>query len=247
MPDMIPPPVPDLKPMSEPSRIAGVFFNPKQTFADVLERPRWYIPVIILSILSFIFVTLYGQRFGWEQVVRQQMEQSGRAQTMTPEQLDQAITMGAKFGSIIGYVQSLIGPLVAVLIIAGVLMFVANSILGTKIRFPQMAGIVSYASLTGLITVPLMILVMFLKNKEDYDIRNPLAFNLGAFLGPDSAKWLKALLSSFDLFTFWTMSLIAIGIMVAGRKLTFGKALSAVVIPWLVWVLIKVAASSVFG
>ncbi len=233
--------------MSEAGRIAGVFFSPSQTFADVIERPRWYIPVIILSILSIIFITLYSQRFGWEQVVRQQLEESGRAQSMTAEQLNQAITMGAKIGSVIGYVQSCIGPLIMVLIVGAVLMFIANGILGTKIRFPQMMGIVGYASLTGLVTVPLMILVMFLKNKEDYDIRNPLAFNLGAFLSADSAKWLKALLGSFDLFTFWTMSLIAVGIMVAGgRKMSFGKALGAVLIPWLVWVVLKTAGSALF-
>ncbi len=233
--------------MGEASRIIGVFFDPKKTFADVIERPRWIIPVVILSILSLIFITLYGQRFGWEQVVKQQMEESGRAQNMTAEQFQQAVTMGAKIGSVIGYVQSLIGPLIMVLICAAVLMFMANSIVGTKIRLPQMMGIVGYASLTGLVTVPLMILVMFLKNKEDYDIRNPLAFNLGAFLSADSAKWLKALLGSFDLFSFWTMSLIAVGIMVAGgRKISFGKALGVVLVPWLVWVVLKTAGSAMF-
>lgn len=44
------------------------------------------------------------------------------------------------------------------------------------------------------------------------DLDNPLAANVGAILPDDSAKWLMALGKSIDLFSFWTLILLAIGV-----------------------------------
>ncbi len=244
---MTPQSLPERKPLSEASRIAGVFFSPKETFTDVLERPRWYIPVILITVLSLIFVFLLNQHIGWEQLSRQAIEQNPRTAEMSPEQKQQAINMSMKFTGISYYVGATVAPVIMVLIVGAVLMFVANGMLGTQLKLGQMMGVTGYAFLTGLITTPLTILVMFLKNKEDFNIRNPLAFNVGAFLGEQSPRWLQSLGSSLDLMSFWTIALLAIGISCAGRKISFGKALMAVLIPWAVWVLIKVAGSALFG
>lgn len=244
---MTPQSLPERKPLSEASRIAGVFFSPKETFTDVLERPRWYIPVILITVLSLIFVFLLNQHIGWEQLSRQAIEQNPRTAEMTPEQKQQAINMSMKFTGIGYYVGGTVAPVIMVLIVGAVLMFVANGMLGTQLKLGQMMGVTGYAFLTGLITTPLTILVMFLKAKEDFNVRNPLAFNIGAFLGEQSPRWLQSLGSSLDLMSFWTIALLAIGISCAGRKISFGKALMAVLIPWAVWVLIKVAGSALFG
>src|SRR4051812_25360695 len=106
-------------PMSEVSRIVGVFFSPGQTFADVIKRPRWYIPVIILTVCSLAFVYLYSQHVGWERVVRQQMEQSPRTQNMSTEDREKAVTAGVKFAPIVGFVQATLLPLIGVSIVAG--------------------------------------------------------------------------------------------------------------------------------
>lgn len=234
--------------MSEIGRITGVFVNPRAAFTDILRRPRWFVPAILLTILVLLFIYLYSQHVGWERVIRQSMDSNARTQSMTAEQRDAAVATGMKFASVIGYVQSAIGPTLAILIVAGVLLFIANSMLGTKLSYGQMSGITAYAFLTGLVSTTLMIVVMLLKNPEDFDIRNPLAFNAGAFLNPEStAKWIVALASSFDLFSFWTMSLLAIGISTAGRKISFGKAFGAVLIPWIVWVIIKTGWTALFS
>ena len=50
------------------------------------------------------------------------------------------------------------------------------------------------------------------------------------------------------LFSFWTILLIAVGLKAAaGKKLTFGGALFAVVLPWAVWVLGKSALAGLFS
>ena len=234
--------------MGEVSRILNVFVSPKDAFRDIIERPRWYIPLILISILSLVLIYCIGQRIGWEHIVRQSIEQSSRASQLSPEQKEQQIAMGAKIGSVIGYVQGAIGPWLGAAVISLVLMFVANAMLGTQLKFGQTMGITSYSFLTGLVTIPLTILVMYLKNVDDFDIRNPLMFNAGAFLNSETTpKWLTALAGSFDLFTFWTIALLAVGFSCAGRKISFSKALTAVLIPWAVWVILKTGWTALFS
>jgi hypothetical protein len=112
-----------------------------------------------------------------------------------------------------------------------------------------MFAISAYAMLPGFISSILAIVVMFIKNPDEFNLQNPLAFNLGAFMEPppNSGKFIYSLASSFDLFSFWTILLLAVGISVAARKFAFSKALVAVVLPWGVLVVVKAAWTNLFG
>jgi hypothetical protein len=91
--------------------------------------------------------------------------------------------------------------------------------------------------------------VLHLKNPDEINVQNALAFNPGAFMDPNSgSKFLYSLATSLDLFSFWTILLIAVGLKAAaGKKLTFGGAVFAVVLPWAVYVLGKSALAGVFS
>jgi hypothetical protein len=90
---------------------------------------------------------------------------------------------------------------------------------------------------------------MFLKNPDDYNVQNPLAFNLGAFFDPNSgSKFVYSLASSLDLFVIWTILLMATGLKAAaGKKLTFTGAMVAVVAPWAIVVIGKAAIAGIAG
>jgi ABC-type lipoprotein release transport system permease subunit len=92
------------------------------------------------------------------------------------------------------------------------------------------------------------IVVMFIKNPEDFNLQNPLAFNLGAFMEPppNSGKFIYSLATSIDLFTIWTILLLAVAISVAARKMPFSKALLLIAIPWILLVLAGAAFSGMF-
>src|SRR5438876_11972575 len=81
--------------MSEGARLAGVFFSPGKAFADIALRPRWWIPVILSAILSTVFLNAFSRRVGWEQVIRQAMEQSPQVQSMPVQQREQIIRSAA--------------------------------------------------------------------------------------------------------------------------------------------------------
>jgi len=226
--------------MGEFSRITGVFFDPKKTFEDIAKRPTWIVPVVLIMIAALAVSMTMAQRIGWERIVRHGMEASSRAQQMTPEQREQGVAMGVKIASIMGYVGIIFVPVVDV-IMAGVLLLSAW-IFSAGVRFKQVFSVVCYASLTGLISSILTIVVLFLKNPDEVNVQNALAFNPAAFMDPDRSKGLYSLATSLDLFSFWTILLMAVGLKAAaGKKLSFGGAVFVVVLPWAVYVLGKSA------
>jgi hypothetical protein len=236
----MPPPIPEN--MSEIGRLAGVFFSPMAAFADIARRPRWWIPMILIGILGGAAVAVFSQHIGWDEIVRKSIDQN--SQNMTPAQRQQAIAVGSRIAPIFGYVAP-ISAAIAIVVISGILLLMTNVIMGADISFTSMMGVVGYGGIPPtLVITALTILVMFLKNPDDFDLTNPLAFNVGAFLPDGTAKWLVALGRSMDLFTFWRIGLLAAGITAAAPKIKFGKALVAVVIPWLVLVAVLTGVAS---
>ena len=227
--------------MGEVSRLTGVFFEPKKTFEDIAARPRWVVPLVVLLVAVVLVSFAYSQHIGWDRIVRHQLESSSRNAQLTQEQRDAQMAISMKVAPIAGFAFPLVGIPIAFLIIAAVLMGIASGIMSAKIRFKQMYSIVAYASLPGVVSSILTVVVVFLKNPEEFNTENPLAFNPGAFLDPQStSKFVYSLATSFDLFSLWTIILLAIGIQAASaRKLSFGGALGTVIIPWLVWIFIK--------
>jgi hypothetical protein len=234
--------------MSEPARLAGVYFDPGRTFTDIAARPRWWPPIVLMIIAGVAMMYSYSQHVGWERMARQQIESNSRTANLPVEQREQAIARSAQFTPYFVYGAAVLGSPVSILITAVILMAAMNTLFGAGVVFRKAFAVTAYAMLPGLLMAILAIVVMFLKSPEDFDLQNPLAFNLGAFVSAESAKWLKSLLSSFDLFTFWNMALLATGFAAAATKrLTWSKALTGVVACWVIWVLLKVGSTAIFS
>jgi hypothetical protein len=230
--------------MSEPGRLAGVFFEPGTVFADLAERPRFVWPIVIMMLLGLAFSYAISNRVGWDQTIRQTLTNNPRTADLTPAQKEQAIARGAQVAGVIGWVGAIVGPPIFILIVAGILTGLFNALLGTDLKFAQMFSITAYAMLIrGLYSI-LIIVIMYLKPPEDFDLRfNP--FSIGGYLDrSETPKWLMSLLTSLDLFSIWVVVLLAIGFSVAAKKLSFTKALTAVAIPWLLVVMASMVLQS---
>jgi Yip1-like protein len=239
-----PPPIP--KQPSEISRLLGVFVSPKSTFEDVARRPRWWIPMILMMIITAVFLGLFTSRVGWERTTRQAIEQSSNTQQLSAQQREQIIQRGAQVAQYAGYLGAL-APALFMLVTAAILIFVIDSLMGGEIGFNRMMGLVGYSSLPGIISTGLAILVMYLKNPEDFDINNPLAFNAAILIPEGSARWMTVLAGAFDLFSFWRIALLALGIAAAAPRIRFGKAFIVVLTLWAVVVAIRTGLAAAFG
>jgi hypothetical protein len=235
-------------PMSELERVTGVFFNASKTFADLSRRPRWLVPLLLVVLATVAYIFVVSQQVGWERIVRRSMETNARVQSLTTEQREQAIERGAKFGAIIGYAGAVLGAPISLALIAAVLLLTSR-MMGAQLTYRQLFAISSYAGLTSLVFIGLSAVVLFLVSPDDYNIQNPVASNLGAYLDPQSTpKAIYSLAVSMDLFTFWRIALLAIGISAASsRALSFGKGLAAVALPWGLMVVVKMGWAAMFG
>ena len=230
--------------LSEAGRLSGVFHAPAETFPDVAERGHWWIPALIMVVIGMIFAALFVQRVGYDRMIRKSFESSTQLQELPADKKAEAMAMQRKMMPPIMFGGPVAFTLIGIVIVAGVLLFVMNGLMDAGLRYKHALNICSYAMLpASVVSSVLMCVVMYLKSPDEFDIERALAFNAGAFLNPDStSKYLVSLATSFDLFTFWMIALMAIGfsVTVGPKKLPFSKALIGVLVPWGFWVLAKI-------
>ena len=239
--------------MGEIGRLTGIIWEPKPVFENLAVRPRWWVPIILLTILSIVFVTTFSRRVGIDTFARQQLDKQFQTNPqmaqLSAEQRDRAMSLTLAITKYSMFVGAVVGIALSTLLTAAIMLGLMNWLGGAGLKFKQVFSITSYSFLPTALSTVLTMVVMFLKNPEDFDLQRPLPANLGAFLNLQTTpKWLHGLASSFDLFTIWVMLLMALGFSVAAKRLSFGKSLTLVLVPWAVYVLIfKVALASLQG
>lgn len=228
--------------MSAFARLGNVIIDPKPAFTDIASRPGWWVPMILLMAASLAFMVAFSQRVGWERFIQQSMEASSQTQNLTAEQRETAARIGGTFGT----VAAVAGVPVSMLVIAGVLVFIFGTMLGTSVNFRQVFGIVAHAWLPSLFATGAAILVMFLKDPDDFDLKNPSGFNIGFYLPHSTPAWLVSLGGSIDVFSLWIILLLATGLSVASKK-SWKTSLMGVAGPWALFVAGKVLWAAVRG
>jgi len=247
----IPVPTPAAEPQASISpigRIIGVLFSPKPTFEDIAKSPSWLLPVLISTILGIAATVAMNQRVNWRDYIVQQIEKSPRAANLTPEQKQQQAEVSAKVTVYVVYGVGVVGSICFAVIVGAVMMLAYNLLGGADAKFSQALAIAAHTLVVGIVSTPIFLLVLFLKPPGTFDPDNPVATNLGAFLPEESAKWLVALCKSIDIFTIWTLILIAIGFAAVNpRKLKGSKPYVIAFSVWGALVVVKVLWAFIFS
>jgi len=239
---------PEPQGMGEFSRLTGVLLEPTKAFEDIARRPTWLVPFLLVIAAGLAYITLFGQHVTWQRFFQHQMENptvAARMAQMPPEQRERTLQMQVKFAGIGAGVAIVFFTLIALLVSSAIALVAVNA-MGAALRFKQIFGILAYAALPIVVRYVLSIVVMFLKNPDDFNMQNPLAFNAAAFMDPiNGSKFLYTLFVTLDVFAIWSMFLGATGVKAAaGKRLTFGGAFFAVALPTVLFALL---ASTVAG
>jgi hypothetical protein len=241
-----PPEAPE--PVNSFGRIIGVIFSPKATFESIVRRPSWILPILLLTIVTLGVVGSFVHRVGWSAFFEKQDAASSRFQQASPEQQRQQLNAQVKYGPPFVYVIAGISTAIGAVIVAAILFGVFSGLMGAKVNFKTSMAIVTHAWVPGLILALLGILIIFVKDPSTVDLQNLVASNAGAFLASDSSKWLVSLLGAIDIFSFWYMSLMAIGFSAAApKKLSFGKAFVTIFLLWAVYVVCRAGIVGAFS
>ena len=253
MSDSLPPPAASPAPAApQPAggffqNLVDVFFSPREAFTRIVRNPNFLLPLVGYVILVLGFTGIWMDRMDAREFMKVQIEESGRADRIPAEQREAIIEQQAKWMPIFAWVMGPVGIAVTLLAIAGALMFIYRFFYSSEVTFRQAFTIVTWVFFAvGLVTTPLLLLVLQLKGDWNINPQEAIQANLGLLLEKSSAaKPLWALLSSIDLFSLWMIFLLAVGFGVASRKST-GSAIWGVVIPWALFVLVKVGWSAIF-
>ncbi len=245
--------IPDAQVASSPSgsflgNLFNLYFEPRETFEKIFARPRVVMAIVLQVSLGVLFTTVWLQKVNPKEFMRQQMEQNPRVQQMPAEQVEQIINTQARFMKTWAQIAPFIAPVLVDLVVAGFLMFIFRFFLAAEVSFFQSLTTVAWTFAgIGLVQTPIMLAIYLLKGDWNIDPNAIIQANPTLFFAPsDLTGWLRSLLSSFDLFSFWTIFLLATGYSVAGKR-ALGSGLVGVGIPWVIYVFIKVAFRLMFG
>jgi len=215
-------------------KLFGIYFSPKEAFTHIVRQPSFWLPLLLFVVVQLVFTGLWLSKMDMMEFLRNQAESSGRPFQAPPPQ-----AMGFVRGTFWA-IALLAGPLV-ILFFSAIYLFIFRFFFAGEVTFKQCMAILSYTSLaTNLVTVPLAILVFFLKGDWNLAPQELVQANPSAFFEKDEvAKPLWALLSSLDLFVFWPIFLTSVAFGVATRRTT-GSAMWGVAIPWVIFLVGRV-------
>jgi hypothetical protein len=236
-------------PRSSLWKLQGVFFEPKQTFEEIDRRPNWLVPLLAMILISIAASAYIVNAIGIDNLVRGQMEANRRIQEMPPEQREQIIeqAMNSPFATIGTYVGPILGPILVVLVVAGLLMLM-SSLAGGHATFKKILSVNSHAFFFSYLVASVLAVVVVLLSPDpsEIDVQNPVATNLGFLVVRSESPVLYSLLSSIDLVSIYTIYLLGLGLAVVNRK-SLGSGLTSVVILWAIYVLLKTGWAAWMG
>ncbi|MCI0387358.1 MAG: YIP1 family protein [Acidobacteria bacterium] len=223
-------------PLSIFGRITGVWFSPRETFAEIgIAKGAFgtiWAPILGLIIIGATFIVVGVNRIGVENLKKeterniQRMVDSGwipqdRAAEIIEQQtknitLTSAAISQAPFFALM-YV-------VIALIIAGIFKLV-STIMGWENRFKYLLSVTLYTSLAvGIVYYLIGFVLLFLKNPDEIQLPTLVGSNLAAVLSAvmdegSLTGFVKGLAMSVDAFAIWKIILLSIGFAAVSRKL----------------------------
>lgn len=222
----------------------GVLVAPEKTFRALAIHPYWLAALLLLVASGLALSLVVTPKLDMKQVMREAIEESG--QELPEAQLERQVEMAEKFKWVGTASQVVLQPAVY-LLMAGIFLVVLR-LAGSEIDFRRSLSVSVHGMMPFLVATLLTIPVVMSRAElslKDVQSARYLHSNLAAFASDSTGKPLMALLSSIDLFSIWTIVLLAIGYRVVG-KVSKAAAFGVVIGLWAVVVAGKVALAALF-
>ncbi len=219
-------------------RLQAIFFEPGACFQEIARRPDWILPLILTLIVGLVSFNLFISAMGWDSIIEQQISQSPQFRDAPPEQrakFTEQMSGSVLFKTFFIVAPALIVPIILMLagLFTGILVLT-----GKEAPFKKVFSVVCHSFYAvGLLSSILLVLVaMLAEDPGSLSLQNPLQTNLG-FLADGSSGAAKVFLSSLDLFTFYRIFLLALGLSKVVPKFSLAGGLTVVGGLWVVYLL----------
>jgi hypothetical protein len=227
--------------------LVDLYFSPRDAFTRIVPRPSFVVPLVLFLALVLGFTGLWMSKMDAAEFMKAQLQESGQWDKIPADQREGIVESAGGRIKTFGWIGPIVFTPLMLVVVAATLMFVFRFFFASEVAFKQAFGIVTWSFFAiGLVTTPVVLLVLYLKGDWSVDPSTVVQANLSLLLDKsEAAKPLWALCTSIDVFTLWQVFLLAVGFGVASRRKT-SAALWGVVIPWLLLVLVKVGWAAIF-
>jgi Yip1-like protein len=195
-------------------RLVGVFVHPRRTFEAMRERPRFLLPLVIMLVVqTAIAFAMYRSGVMAEETVAK-MEEQGK----DPRQIEAVQSFFEGPGGLITTVVTApFATAIGVLAGAAILFFMANLMMGARLRFPHYLSAVAFGGVVQILD-QLVRVALILQNRT-FDVR----LGLGNLFGDTGGFAVRALDVLTDPLFLWGNAVAAIGVSAyAKRGFAFG-------------------------
>jgi hypothetical protein len=233
-------------PMSFSDKMTNIFMSPGEVYENVRLTPptrsNWLVPTLLVALMGLIMtfamstnpsLTAQMQQQAKESMDRQFQKQVEQGK-MTPEQANQARTQAEQFSSptfmlISQGVAGVIGPFVGLVVLGLIYWLVGKWFIKSAAPFGKVLEVVGLANFIGVLDKLVTLIMQF---AMDNIFATPSAGMFISGLSTGNPWHMFAL--SMNVFTFWELVVIAIGLSRLFQK-DFPKILVIVAAIWLIW------------
>ncbi|MEM8960688.1 MAG: YIP1 family protein [Acidobacteriota bacterium] len=224
-------------------RCLSVLFSPKVTFEKIREQPVWWVPLVVLLVLSLASVYVVTDKMDLGELTRMQLEEAD--QGLTEEQIDQQAEFMGQHGTTIQIVTVLLFTVIGYPIVA-LLFFLGMRMVGGAPTFSQTFATMLYAFMPSIIVALLSIAIVMGVAELDADrvqqIQQQggvLTSSAAMFADEDTHPAVAAVLANIDVFVIWILILMVIGFTTVAR-VKQGGATAVVLSLFGLWIVIRV-------
>ena len=211
------------------SDLFEIFFSPSEVY-DRRREGKFGLALVVFAVASIVlfFVTKDLLRpvmdAEWRIASQAMMEQNPQ---LTPDQLTGFRSMGEKLALVGVAIYSILGPL-----LAGLVLWIVSKFVGLKPTLPVAITIAVFALFPMLIEYIISAAQSFVVPEESITSRYSLSVGPARFMA-DASPAARAVVGHLDVFTIWTAILMFIGLKVITRATTAQAATAAAVV-WMV-------------
>lgn len=178
--------------------LINIIFEPGKAFAHIKEKDDWWVPFILLVVVTWIFLWTSGPALA--RITAQQMSEMG---------VDREIP---KFVEYIKYIGAPIGTLIMWLIMSVLIWFLGNSF-GADWDYTKALDLYAYSFVVQALRSILTTVILLVRGIPNIMTFKDLtvATGLNLIFSPENPR-LYALFSGIEVFTIWQFVLIAYGV-----------------------------------
>lgn len=202
--------------LSLPARVWGILTSPRETFADVVARPRWFGMMLVAILVTVVctggfLMTAVGQQAYLDNQIESTKRWVGEVSEAQVAGMERMLPYAAPISAVS---VAIIMPIMW-LVMSGILFAVFSAALGGTATFKQVFAVMVHSSA---ISVVQQLFVMPLNYARE---SMSSATNLAVFLPMlDEGSFLAKFLGTIDLFLVWWVVVLSIGLGVLFKRKT---------------------------